>query len=123
GGRGGRAAGDHGTGDHDRRAPQYQRISDLSKPGQNSHGESSFRYPKSAPDPLLVAAAVAGPQLDLRSVRGPGAGRVQAQAGLDAGDGAVGVDRPLLVGPAVTGPDVDLGAGAGALTAGVQAVH
>src|SRR3954470_21268924 len=55
----------------------------------------------SAPGPQLVAAAVAGPQDHRRVVGRPGAARVEAQARLDAGDGAVGVDGPLLAGLAV----------------------
>src|SRR2546429_6420978 len=37
---------------------------------------------------------------DLRAVGGGGAVGVQAQSGLDTGDGAVGVEVPLLVGQA-----------------------
>src|SRR5581483_10836778 len=53
---------------------------------------------------------------------GRGAVVVQAQPGLHAGDGAVGVDVPLLVGLAVAVPDDDRGAVAGALPASVKAI-
>src|SRR3954452_17481194 len=46
--------------------------------------------------PLLVGAAVAGPNDDLRAVGGALAVGVQALARLCPGDGAVGVDVPLL---------------------------
>src|SRR5581483_211641 len=71
--------------------------------------------------PLLVGLAVAGPQLGQGAVGGAGAGDVQAQPGLDAGDGAVGVEVPLLVGLAVAGPDLHLRAGCGLVVEGVQA--
>src|SRR3954468_8866544 len=80
------------------------------------------RAPGSVARPLLVAAAVAGPQLQQGAVGRSGAGGVQAQTGLVAGDRAVGVDRPLLVAASGAAPDVHLGAGAGALARGVQAV-
>src|SRR3954453_14382971 len=79
------------------------------------------RAPGSVARPLLIAAAVAGPQLQQGAVGRSGAGGVQAQAGLGAGDRAVGVERPLLVAAAVATPDVDLGAGARAAARGVQA--
>src|SRR5215467_1248257 len=72
--------------------------------------------------PLLVGLAVARPQFDQGAVGGARAGHVQAQAGLRAGDGAVGVDRPLLVRPAVAGPDLHLGARRGLVVEGVQAL-
>src|SRR5919198_1282828 len=71
--------------------------------------------------PLLVAAAAAGPQLDLCAVGGAGAGDVQAQSGLDTGDGAVRVEGPLLVGAAVAGPGDHRCAVGGAPAGGVQA--
>src|SRR3954453_20286905 len=71
--------------------------------------------------PLLVAAAVAGPQFDRRAVGGGSAGDVQAQPGLAARDRAVGVDGPLLVALAVAGPGHDFRAGAGALAGRVEA--
>src|SRR6185437_6550040 len=71
--------------------------------------------------PLLVAAAVAGPQLDQRAVGGAGPGHVQAQPGLDTGDGAVGVDGPLLVRAAVARPDVQLSTRGGTEVGHVQA--
>src|SRR5690348_1614927 len=77
---------------------------------------------RSVARPLLVAAAVARPQLQQGAVGGPAARGVQAEPGLTAGDRAVGVDGPLLVAAAVAGVDVHLGAGAGALARGVQAV-
>src|SRR5437762_12026301 len=72
--------------------------------------------------PLLVGAAVAGPQDDLRAVRGAGAVGVHTQPGLHAGDRAVGVDVPLLVRLAVAVPDDDSGAVGRALAVGVQAL-
>src|SRR5947209_6261006 len=71
--------------------------------------------------PLLVARAGAGGELDQGAVGGGGSGDVEAEPGLDPGDGAVRVRGPLLVGLAVAVPDDDLGARAGALAAGVQA--
>src|SRR5689334_17182056 len=77
--------------------------------------------PRSAAQgPLLVGLAVAGPQLQLGAVGGGGAAGVETQPGLDAGDGAVGVEVPLLVGLAVAVPDDDGGAVAGASAVGVQ---
>src|SRR3954462_11767885 len=72
--------------------------------------------------PLLVAAPVAGPQLDQSAVGGGGVGHVQAEPGLHAGDGAAGVDLPLLVRSAVAVPDLDPGAGRGLVVVGVQAL-
>src|SRR5579872_1831887 len=71
--------------------------------------------------PLLVGAAVTGPQLHEGAVGGAGPGHIQAQPGLHAGDGAVGVESPPLVGPAVTRPDVHLGPRTGLVAVGVQA--
>src|ERR1019366_3431930 len=79
-------------------------------------------FPGLSEGPLLVALAVAGPQFDGGAVGGGRSGHVEAQAGLDAGDGAVGVDVPLLVGAAAAGPDIDLGAGAGPVVEGIQAL-
>src|ERR1700749_4034705 len=72
--------------------------------------------------PVLVRAAVAGPELGQGAV-GPArvvvtARDVEAEAGLDAGDRAVRVQAPLLVGAAVAGPEGHL---AGLGGAGVQA--
>src|ERR1022692_624658 len=71
--------------------------------------------------PLLVGLAVARPQLGQGAVGGARARDVQAQSGLDAGDGAVGVELPLLVGAAVTGPDLHLRARRGLVVIGVHA--
>src|SRR6266540_3331648 len=71
--------------------------------------------------PLLVGAAVAGPENDLRAVGGAGTVGVQAQPGLFTRDSAVGVDVPLLVGLAVAVPDHHGGAVAGSPAVGVQA--
>src|SRR5688500_9776867 len=57
--------------------------------------------------PALVVAAVAGEDIDQGAVRGALADDIEAQAGLDADDGAVGVDAPLLVRAAVAAPDAD----------------
>jgi hypothetical protein len=46
---------------------------------------------------LLVGLVVAGPQDDFGAAAGRGAVRVEAQAGLLTGDGAVGVEVPLLI--------------------------
>src|ERR1035438_6088467 len=72
--------------------------------------------------PLLVGLAVAGPQLNQGAVARASPGHVQAQPGLHAGDGAVGVELPLLVRPAVAGPDLHLGARRGLVVEGVQAL-
>src|ERR1700730_12806866 len=50
------------------------------------------------PGPVLVAAAVTGPDLHRGSVRGARAGHVQAEPGAAADDRPVGVEVPLLVG-------------------------
>src|SRR5690349_13422717 len=73
----------------------------------------------SAVRPPLITAAVAGPELQRRTVAGSGARGVQAEARLGVGDGSVGVEGPLLVRLAVAAPDVDLGAGGCALVGGV----
>src|SRR5689334_16350366 len=80
----------------------------------------SLRVPSSEA-PLLVVAVVAGPELGQGAVGGGAAGDVEAEAGLGAGDGAVGVDVPLLVGGAGAVPDDDSGAVGGALVGGVEA--
>src|SRR6185369_6814588 len=71
-------------------------------------------------------AAVAGPQLQRSAVdvagRDVATGHVQAQAGLNAGDGAVRVQPPLLVGASVAGPDLNLGARGGLVVVRVQAL-
>ena len=56
------------------------------------------------------------------AVGGAAAVGVEAQSGLDAGDGAVGVDVPLLVVLVVAVPDDDGGAVGGAASAGVEAL-
>lgn len=73
--------------------------------------------------PLLVGLTVAGPQDDPGAVGGAGRVGVEAQSGLRACDGAVGVDGPLLVGLAVAVPDDDGGAVGGAASVGVQALR
>src|SRR3954471_1397160 len=77
---------------------------------------------RSCTRPLLVGAAVAGPDLDLGAVGGGAAGHVEAQPRLHAGDRAVAVDVPLLVGAAVTVVDVDPRARRGRLAVHVQAL-
>src|SRR3954453_19980508 len=69
-----------------------------------------MRVTASALGPLLVARAVTGPEDQQGAVGGSGAVRAQAQAGLHAGDRAVGVQVPLLVGPAIAVPDEHPGA-------------
>src|SRR4051812_36987128 len=59
-------------------------------------GPRSVNYRPSRGGPSLVALAVAVPQFDRGAVAGGGTGDVEAQSGLDAGDGAVGVEVPLL---------------------------
>src|SRR5512146_3079794 len=59
--------------------------------------------------PLLVGAAVAGPQLKLRPVSGVGCRVVYALAGRRVDQRPV-AGRPLLVGSAVVGPQLDEGA-------------
>src|SRR4051812_26296522 len=87
---------------------------------------TASRWPRrtgsAAQVPLLVGPAVAGPKNDLGAIGGGGTVRVQAQPGLDAGDGAVSVEIPLLVGLPVAVPDDDIGAVAGALAVRVQAL-
>src|SRR4051812_45126653 len=83
----------------------------------------SWRWPargSEAQAPLLVGAAVARPEDDLRAVGGAGAVGVEAEPGLHAGDSAVGVDVPLLVGLSVAVPDDHLGADGGAASVGVE---
>src|SRR4051794_36611969 len=67
----------------------------------------------SGPGPSLVRGRGAGPQQHGGSVGGQVVVDVETQAGLDAPDGAVGVDRPLLVGTPVAVPDLRLRAGGG----------
>src|SRR5690242_7031203 len=81
-----------------------------------------WRVASVAQAPLLVGAAVAGPEDDLRAVGRTGGVGVQAESGLHTGDGAVGVDVPLLVGLSVAVPDDDGGAVGGAPVAGVEAL-
>lgn len=61
------------------------------------------------PGPLLVAAAIAGPDLDGGAVGSASAGHIEAQTGLNSDDGAIGVQGPLLVGPTVAVPDLHAG--------------
>src|SRR5690606_41416506 len=75
----------------------------------------------SAELPALVGTAVAGPQDHRGAVGGGGALHVQAQARLEAGDGAVGVEFPALVGAAVAFPQDRRGAVAHAVVLGVKA--
>ncbi len=63
-----------------------------------------------APSPLLVAAAVATPDLHSGAIGGARPGYVEAETGPDPHDGAVGVESPLLVAAAVTVPDLHSGA-------------
>src|ERR1022692_4138884 len=62
------------------------------------------------PGPLLVAAAVAGPDLHRGSVRGARAGHVQAEPGPAADDRPVGVEVPQLVGATGAGRYIHPGA-------------
>ena len=62
------------------------------------------------PGPLLVAAAVAGPDLRCGAVGGASAGHIEAEAGPDTNDSAVGVEGPLLVAAIVAVPDLHPGA-------------
>src|SRR3954454_10664998 len=79
------------------------------------HGAAS-----AAQGPLLVGAVEALPELDLGAVGGAERAGVQAEPGLHAGDGAVGVDVPLLVVLAVAVPDDRGGAVGRAASGGVQ---
>src|SRR4051794_29936232 len=76
---------------------------------------------RSAEGPLLVVGAGAGGELEWGAVGGGGSGDVEAEPGLDAGDGSVGVERPLLVVLTVAVPDDDLGTGARPPSVGVEA--
>src|SRR4029078_11158585 len=78
--------------------------------GTQASRSAPLRGRSGAQAPLLVSAAVAGPQDDLRAVGGGGAVGIDAQSRLDVRDGAVGVEVPLLVDPAVAVPDDDHGA-------------
>src|SRR6185312_3848135 len=83
--------------------------------------DEGCRYPRWClrQGPVLVGAAVAGPQLDEGTVGGFGAGDVHAAAG--DREGAVAVDGPVLRGRvAVAVPHLHLGAGG---TAAVVVVH
>ena len=62
------------------------------------------------PGPLLVAAAVAGPDLHGGAVGGASPGHVEAETGPATNDGAVGVEGPLLVAAAVAVLDLHPGA-------------
>src|SRR6478609_7449741 len=90
-------------------------------PARGGPGRGPVGRRGSAELPLLVALPVAGPQLDEGAVGRRGSADIQAEARLDAGDGAVGVARPLLVGLPVAGPDDRPGAVGGALGVGVEA--
>src|SRR5687768_308083 len=68
--------------------------------------------------PVLVGAAPAGPQLDPQSRLVD----VQAEPGLYASDGSVGVDRPTLILATGAGVGTDHGPVGGALAVGVQAL-
>src|SRR6266576_4887316 len=70
--------------------------------------------------PVLVGAAVAGPQDELRPVRGVGAGVVEALAGGGV-DQLPALGLPLLVGAAVAGPQLDEGAVSGSGAGDVHA--
>src|SRR5215469_1660064 len=70
--------------------------------------------------PLLVAAAVAGPEHELGAVRGVEAGVIEALAGGRADQLPV-LRLPLLVGAAVAGPPLDQGAVGGLGTGDVHA--
>src|ERR1035438_8602416 len=65
---------------------------------------------RSGPSPLLVAAAVAGPDLHRGSVSGARAGHVQAEPGPAADDRPVGVEVPQLVGATGAGRYIHPGA-------------
>src|SRR4051812_35167216 len=71
--------------------------------------------------PLLVDAAVAVPEDQLRAFGGGRAGVVEASAGDRVAVAAV-VRLPLLVGAAVAVPDLDPGAVGGTAAGGVEAL-
>src|SRR5258705_10392846 len=75
---------------------------------------------RSGQGPVLVGAAVTGPQDELRSVRGIGAGVVQALTGSGVHQ-LPALSPPLLVGAAVAGPQLDEGAVGGFGTGDVHA--
>src|SRR5690349_17952031 len=58
------------------------------------------------PGPLLVAAAVTGPDLYRGAIGGARPGYIQAETRLPTHHGAIGVEIPLLVGPPVAVPDL-----------------
>ncbi len=60
--------------------------------------------------PLLVAAAVAGPDLHRGAIGSASAGHIEAEAGLATDDGAVGVEVPLLVRAVIAVVDLHPGA-------------
>src|SRR5579875_2987222 len=72
------------------------------------------------PGPLLVGAAVAGPDLDRSAVGGACPGHIETQTGLNADDGAVGVEVPLLVSATVAVPDLHAGASSGGVIGHVE---
>ncbi len=74
------------------------------------------------PGPLLVAAAAAGPDLHCGTVGGAGTGHIQAEAGLAADDGTVGVKGPLLVTAAITVVDLHPGPRRRSMTRHVKAL-
>ncbi len=73
------------------------------------------------PGPLLVAAAVAGPDLHSSAVGGASASHIEAEAGLSSHDSAIGVEDPLLVCPSVAAPDLHPGARRRAVVRHVEA--
>src|SRR5437667_9874668 len=60
--------------------------------------------------PLLVAVAVAGPDLHCGTVGGASSSHVEAEAGLATDDAAIGVEGPLLIGTTVAVVDLHPGA-------------
>ncbi|GAB3837411.1 hypothetical protein GCM10027610_039460 [Dactylosporangium cerinum] len=80
-----------------------ERIASTAEPGGRGWSAStSGSVPEShtvsgAQAPLLVGGAGAGPELAFRAIGGGEGAGVQAQPGLDPGDGAVGVDGRSLV--------------------------
>src|SRR5579875_2049011 len=72
------------------------------------------------PGPLLVGAAIAGPDLDRSAVGGACPGHIETQTGLNADDGAVGVEVPLLVSATVAVPDLHAGASSGGVIGHVE---